>query len=262
MFSRLALRPGFYLARTTPIQIRATGSVAKDEKSSGKAVATIQEGPERDLVNFPRRVRPLYPGKVRMGFVPEEWFQFFYKKTGVTGPYLFGGGLITYLLSKELWVVEHDFYAGVSLSILAILFVKKVGPSITAAIDKDLDNDEKELDGYRDNSIKRISDAIEEEKLSQWQAQGQKYLLDAKRENILLQLEADYRKRLMTVYNDVKRRLDYQIEVQNAGRRIEQRHMVKWIVDNVMKSISPQQEKEALQLCVSNLKRLAAQVPA
>lgn len=43
------------------------------------------------------------------------------------------------------------------------------------------------------------------------------------------------------VTNEVKKRLDYQVELQNLHRRMEQEHMVNWVEQSVIKSITPQQ---------------------
>lgn len=54
-------------------------------------------------------------------------------------------------------------------------------------------------------------------------------------------LEINYRERLLTVYNEVKKRLDYQVALQNLLRRKEQDHMINWIEKSVVQSITPQQ---------------------
>ena len=42
-----------------------------------------EKNPERDLVNFPRRVRQDYVSPVRHFIFPESWFSFFHEKTGM-----------------------------------------------------------------------------------------------------------------------------------------------------------------------------------
>ncbi|OWA49974.1 ATP synthase subunit b, mitochondrial [Hypsibius exemplaris] len=219
---------------------------------------TIHEFPERDLVNFPRPEMAVYGGRTRLGFIPEEWFDFFHKKTGVTGPYVFGVGLITTLLSKELWVVEHEFPLIPPMIFLVWLAMTKGGPVLAKVADKELDEYEEELIAIQEDSIVALQEDIKQEEKSQWMAKGQGLLFEAKREAVRLQLEAEYRRRQMEVYRDVKKRLDYQIEIQNARRSVEQRHMINWIVGNVLKSIDEKQEKRNIDQCIENLKKLSS----
>ncbi|KAM3958899.1 ATP synthase subunit b, mitochondrial [Aphomia sociella] len=242
MLSRVALRA--VAARQCP----STALVAR-----GSATETGV----RDEKNFPRPVRG-EPGKVRLGFLPEEWFQFFHSKTGVTGPYTFGVGLATYLFSKEIYVMEHEYYTGLSLAVMVYYAAKKFGPNLAAWLDKEVESVEKEWNEGRQQTIKDLETSIEEEKKAQWRAHGQELLIEAKKENVLLQLEAAYRERAMNAYTEVKRRLDYQLEKANVERRLSQKHMVEWIVANVTKAITPDQEKQTLDRCIADLNALAA----
>ena len=72
-------------------------------------------------------------------------------------------------------------------------------------------------------------------------------------------LESAYRERLKQMYDAVKRRLDYQVALQNARKDFERTNMINWITSEVKQSISAKQEQEALQACLNQLRQIASQ---
>ncbi|NXU50627.1 AT5F1 synthase, partial [Turnix velox] len=221
----------------------------------------------RPLHTTQQHLAPLPPlpekgGEVRHGLIPEEFFQFLYPKTGVTGPYMLGTGLILYLLSKEIYVINHETVAAFCILSVIIYAVKKFGADVAAFADK---LNEDKLAGalaVKNDAIKYYEKAIEDEKKEQWRVEGRSYLFDAKRNNVAMLLEANYRERLMTVYNEVKKRLDYQVAMQNLKRQKEQDHMIQWVEKGVIQSITPQQQKESIAKCILDLKALSKSAQA
>lgn len=217
-------------------------------------------GPERDTKNFPHPVMRVRGSPVRLGFIPEEWFTAMYPKTGVTGPYVLGTGLLATLLSKEIWVVDHGFADVLGFTGAFLFCVLKLGPGINKMLH---DKQQRIYDATYTQPIAAAKEGyagtIENAKTAIWSLEGQKHLFEAKKENVDLQLEAIYRQRLQKAFSDVKNCLDYHVNVQNTKRRFEQEHMVNWIVSSVVKSITPQQEKESLKKCIADLKALSAQ---
>jgi len=218
----------------------------------------FKEHPERDLVNFPHYVSKLWPGKVRLFFIPDSYFQFFYKKTGVTGPYLFFGGLLTFLMQKEIWVMEHTFQHIPPFLFVFYLMHRYVFRPFTVSLDEEMHADIDKQNSAKFEDIKLNQDYIAMEKQRQEMLPVMiQFLTEAKKENIFLQLEAAYRQRLKQAHAEVKRRLDYMVEVEESKTRLQQSYMVQWIVNQVKSSITPQQEKATLQQCISDLKLLA-----
>ncbi|KYN31680.1 ATP synthase subunit b, mitochondrial [Trachymyrmex septentrionalis] len=212
------------------------------------------------VVEPTRPKRLIDPSPVRHGFIPEEWFQAFYPKTGASGPYAFAIGLSTYLISKEIYVMEHEYYNGLSLLIICIASTKIFGPKLAQILDKEISKYENDANEMRNSEIKQYENLISHEKNEQSNLDGQKMIIDIKKENVKIQLEATYRERLMQIYQEVKKRLDYQVQIQNLERRIAQKNMVQWIVNEVLKSITPEQEKATLHQCIKDLEVLAAKV--
>merc|ERR1712083_887089 len=165
---------------------------------SSRGLSVSTPNPERDLVNFPDRVRPIDKPPVRLGIFPEEWFTAMYPKTGVTGPYMALFGVSTFLASKEYLVMEHDFYVGIGLAVVLSGVVKTQGPAYTAEINKQLDEEEAALKAIRQDEIDACLASIKGEQGVQEQATAWEDIIAAKKE-----------------------RLDYQVETANVLRRME-----------------------------------------
>ena len=84
-------------------------------------------------------------------------------------------------------------------------------------------------------------------------------LADARKDIINMTLEAAYRERMKQMYEAVKRRLDYQVALQNARKDFERTNMINWITSEVKKSITAKQEQDSLQACLNQLRQIASQ---
>lgn len=77
------------------------------------------------------------------------------------------------------------------------------GPKVAEYLDKEVDKYNDNLDESRNNQIAQYEDSITQEKKEQWSLDGQKMIMEIKKENIKMQLEATYRERLVQVYQEV-----------------------------------------------------------
>uniref|UniRef100_A0A914W3J1 ATP synthase subunit b n=1 Tax=Plectus sambesii TaxID=2011161 RepID=A0A914W3J1_9BILA len=219
----------------------------------------FKEHPDRDLANFPHPEMKLRPDKVRLGFIPDKWFLAFYEKTGVTGPYLFGIGLWSFLISKEIVVLEEEMSHMPPLLFINYMVLRLFGHKVEGYYDEVIQNDQigplsavrdqeltgvKQFRSYVDTANKAYDTLLE-------------VLPEVRRENVALELEAVYRERVNQVYKETKRRVEYLVESESVKRRFEQQHMVNWIVDQVTKSFGPEQEKKIMSKCIGDLKTLA-----
>ncbi|XP_056639842.1 ATP synthase subunit b, mitochondrial-like [Diorhabda sublineata] len=186
------------------------------------------------------------PGPVIWGFVPKEWVTFFYPKTGVCGFYTFLFTTVTYLVSKEIYVLEHNYYSGLSVAVMVWAAVHYIGPPLAKWLDKEIDDYENAWKKSREDRIQGLKEELAHEKYLQYQAEGQLLLVEAKRENVALQYEDEFRKRQMHVYADVKRILNYQVATGDVFRKIQQRNLVQYVEAEVRKSVTPEMQNKLI----------------
>uniref|UniRef100_A0A1I7T2D7 ATP synthase subunit b n=1 Tax=Caenorhabditis tropicalis TaxID=1561998 RepID=A0A1I7T2D7_9PELO len=222
----------------------------------------FKEHPDRDLVNYPYPARPMYPPKSRLLMMPDSWFTPFQKVTGVSGPYLFFGGLFAFLVNKELWVFEEQGHMTVGWIIFYLLVSRTAGYKIDQGL----------YQGYQDrvNYFKGLiqedlKDVVEFKKTSAAQTESlsaiKEALPTALKESMSLQLEATYRKNVQTVATELKRRIDYLKETEETKARFEKEQLLKLISDSVDKQINDRSFKDQyLQNAIQQLNGLKVQI--
>lgn len=225
-------------------------------------VNSVYFGPERDTKNFPNPAVAMTSPETRLGIFPATWFEAFHNTTGVSGGYVFGFGFFTWIHSMEYNLVDHYFWSVPSFwgAIYFLHCHPSIGPAAKAALHdswvmkwKNLEWDKPlgRLRASAEKDVSKLNRLIEE-------CETQTYIKQAKEEGVALQLESAYRERLQNAFTEVKKRLDYESQKVTVRSRFQQEHMVNWIVDNVTKSITPQQEKDSIKNCMDSLKSMSA----
>ncbi|CAI6367480.1 unnamed protein product [Macrosiphum euphorbiae] len=216
-------------------------------KPNGQPQPNPFDGPERDLINYPRTVR------LKL-FVPEKWCEIFYEETGVTA----------------IRVVVHKFHY--ELATIGLFYVVwEIFASLADFLDKKIREYKTSCNASRKGEIDSLKETVENQKIEKNRTEAEKHVLqagmgkilknqyrDTKRENVAIQLEAVYRERLVQAYKEVKRRLDYHVALADLTHTVQHKTMVNWIVENVLKSVADEQEKTIFKKCMLHLQALAA----
>jgi len=196
-------------------------------------------------------------------FIPKHWFDFFYERTGVTGPYVFAGALFTFLASKEYYMFGHNyghhsrqiFWSFVTFGYLN----HKYGEAVRDVIEGWRTAKYKAMDVIKEEEVVNCYEVIENINLTKWRAGLSEYFNEAKSANLAVMLETAYLERQATVINRIKQKLDYQIAVQKVDNELAQSHMVEWIENKVLDSITAESQSATLDSCIAELHVMAEQ---
>eukprot|EP00794_Sanderia_malayensis_P012848 gene12848-14170_t len=178
-------------------------------------------------------------------------------KAGLSAPTVFGVGLASFLLSKEIFIIHEETLLAAVMGGTIYWMVKSFGKQVADGLDSYSQNILDTMNEGRMAKIQALKEAISEEKSIEEVYSSRETIYNILEENNTMNLEIEYRKNLHHVHDEVKKRLDYQLELQNLKTQLEQAHIVGWVEDAVIKSITTQQEKDALTQCIKDINSLA-----
>jgi len=189
--------------------------------------------------------------------VHKSAWELYKEKAGESGATMLGVGLAAYALSKEILVIHEETLLAAVMAGTIMWLSKKAGPGIAQALDARSDEILENMNKGRVAQISALEAEIAHEKNTEAALETRAELFEVVKENNEMRLELEYRRRLLEVETEVAKRLNYQVDLQQLNRNIEQQHIASWVESEVIKSITPQLEKEAIAQCIADIDALA-----
>jgi len=214
--------------------------------------------PAGNLQSGPTQPIPASPYEMRT-YRQSDWpFLTVYKNiAGHSAEPVFIGLLALYFSSSGWWT--HETLATLTLQGFVLYHVyREVQPKVKAWNAKEQkDSVQIYYDNDRDNLVESDAKIAENAAVMQF-LEARPEFFDIMENQVQLQAEVTYRKRLLEVETEIKKRLDYQVEMQNVQRSIEEKHIAAWVEKEVLKSIAEQKEEDTFQACLNDLEAMAA----
>ncbi|EFX68577.1 hypothetical protein DAPPUDRAFT_259873 [Daphnia pulex] len=120
--------------------------------------------------------------------------------------YTYGLGLATYLCSKEIYIMQCKFYTGLSIAIMGVYAVKKLGCGTAKFLDGEVSKSYAEMNAGRDIDIEKAKAKIVAGKIEQDRALAMKMLFDSgtppRGKTLHFSLKFSYSNQLVRVFSE------------------------------------------------------------
>jgi len=214
------------------------------------AVGNLEPGPTQPIPTY-----PYLAGTHREAVWP---FLAEYKKiAGHSAEPALIGGLALYMTSQEMWSLDNGVIKCLEGALLYHIYRAAQAPLKNWLAKEQKADLQKYIDYDQAQLVDSESKIAENAAVLQF-LEARPEFFDIMQNQVELQAEVTYRKRLLEVETEIKKRLDYQLEMQNVQRSIEEKHIAAWVEKEVLKSIAEQKDEDTFQACLNDLEEMAA----
>lgn len=196
--------------------------------------------------------------QTRMIFFPESYFKALEPRLGYSGGYTLFFGMCSFLASKEIVVMGPEIGWGIAGAVICgNLLTKGLFPWMDRESDMQLLADEKRIQDWKEYKLSLVESEVDGIARLKEQASGLALVQEQRKNNLAMALEAEYINRQADLTEAVKKRLDYQLAVNNAERDAQSKHMISWIEKEVQEAISKRSAAADLSAAINQLKSMA-----